>query len=205
MAMARRFPRGDARRRVLQAATRLFSRKGFAATSVGEIAARAQASPSSIYWHFKGGKDAILLAVIDEAAEAFIHSVVDAARSSSVLEDKVRNLFAEAQRQIERSPESLRLLMQMGLERADQSPEVRRRILEIYARYRALIADELRAVLPESLQSRAGAVAVILLATLQGIFLQWQLDPDGVDLDAVFDHLRATVGAQLREQTRGNA
>jgi TetR/AcrR family fatty acid metabolism transcriptional regulator len=197
--MARRFPHGDARRRVVQAAARLFSRKGFAGTSVGEIAARAQASPSSIYWHFKGGKDAILLAVIDEAAESFITSLVDAVRSGSGLDAKVHILFSEAQRQIERGPESLRLLMQMGLERADQHPEVRQRIVEIYARYRGLIADELRAFVPPALQPRADAVAVILLATLQGIFLQWQLDPDGVDLDAVFDHLRATVGAQLRE------
>jgi len=189
----RRFARGDARRRVLRAATRLFSRQGFAATSMGKIAAKAQASPSSIYWHFRGGKHDILLAVLDEAAETFAGRTVELVREAANPADKLEALFREAQRQMESTPDALRLLLQMSLERADDSPEVRDRIQEIFGRYRDAIAEQLTAAVPDRAGPRAQGAAALLLATLQGIFLQWQLDPDSVELDSMFDQLRTSA------------
>jgi AcrR family transcriptional regulator len=189
--------RGDSRRRVLRAAARLFSRQGFAATSVGEIASKAQASPSSIYWHFRGGKDAILLAVLEEAAESFAARIVDSVRAAGSIADKTDALFRETQQQMERSPDTLRLLMQMGLERADRDPSVRRCIRDIFRRFRAVITEELRPALPDRDLPQLEHTATLMLAMLQGIFLQWQLDPDRIDVDAVFDQLSTAVRAQL--------
>ena len=196
--MARgRIGRGDARRRVLRAAARLFSRKGFAATSVGEIASKAQASPSSIYWHFRGGKDAILLAVLDEAADAFATRTIELVGEAATPALKVDAVLREAQHQMENTPDTLRLLMQMSLERAADNAEVRDRIQAIFERYRAVIAEQLGAAVPDRAGVRAQRMGTVMLATLLGIFLQWQLDPDAVDLDIVFDQLRATARSQL--------
>jgi TetR/AcrR family transcriptional repressor of lmrAB and yxaGH operons len=193
----RRFARGDARRRVLRAAARLFSRKGFAATSVGEIASKAQASPSSIYHHFRGGKDDILLAVVDEAADAFVSRTVEVVNAATTPAAKADALFREAQHQMEHTPDALRLLMQMSLERAGDSADVRSRIQGIFGRYREVIANQLGAAVPDRAGTVARKMGTIMLATLQGIFLQWQLDPDAIDLDEVFDQLRATARTQL--------
>ena len=192
-----RFRRGDARRRVLKAAARLFARKGFAGTSVGEIAAKASASPSSIYHHFSGGKDAILLAVLDQASDAFVTRTLARVAEATSPAEKAEAFLVEAQTQMENTPEALRILMQMALERADDNPEVRRRLAGIFARYRDALRRELDTLVAERVADRTPVMATILLGALQGIFLQWQLDPEAVDLDAVFDRLRATVRAQL--------
>jgi len=189
--------RGDSRRRVLRAAGRLFSRQGFAATSIGEIASKAQASPSSIYWHFRGGKDAILLEVLREAAVSFIERIVGTVRQAETPEQKADALLCEVQQQLERSPDTIRLIMQMALERAGHDASVRRCIQDVFRNYRAAIAAELRTTRPDRDPESLDRVAAIILATLQGLFLQWQLDPDAVDLDAIFGQLRDDVRLQL--------
>lgn len=193
--------RGDSRRRVLKAARRLFARRGFAATTMGEISARASASPSSIYWHFRGGKDDILLEVLKESAGAFVDRVLDAVRDAPDLEAKCEALVNEAQRQMEQNPDTLRLIMQMALERAATDRAIRTRIRDIFERCRTTIAAELRATMPPRPDDHFTHVATVTLAVLQGLFLQWQLDPDRVDLDATFAWMWQRMRVEL-DQTR---
>ena len=62
--MARR--RGDdKRRRILQAAVKVFARKGYFAARVAEIARRADVADGTIYLYFKS-KEALLVALFDE-------------------------------------------------------------------------------------------------------------------------------------------
>lgn len=56
------------RRRILDASTRLFSEKGFAASSMRELADRAGVALSASYYHFPGKRD-VLLAIMTEAME----------------------------------------------------------------------------------------------------------------------------------------
>jgi AcrR family transcriptional regulator len=56
------------RRAVLDAALRLFSRKGYGATTIREIAEGAGVSTGNVYHHFND-KEAIFLALIDEYTE----------------------------------------------------------------------------------------------------------------------------------------
>lgn len=73
-----RAPRQDNRREViLDASAGLFSRRGYHATSLREIAAAAGMLPGSVYYHF-ASKDELLLAVYAEGVER-IASRVDAA------------------------------------------------------------------------------------------------------------------------------
>jgi AcrR family transcriptional regulator len=62
----------EATRNALQeAAVRLFSEKGFAATSVDEIAAAADVSRSTFFRYF-GSKEAVVFSAPDEAGERFL-------------------------------------------------------------------------------------------------------------------------------------
>ncbi len=164
---------------------------------MGEIAAKAQASPSSIYWHFRGGKDAILLEVLREAADSFIERIVGTVRDAETPAERTDALLQEVQQQLERSPDTIRLIMQMALERADHDASVRRCIQDVFRNYRAAIAAELRAARPDRDPEALDRIAAVILATLQGLFLQWQLDPDNVDLDAIFGQIRDDVRLQL--------
>jgi hypothetical protein len=53
----------------------------------------------------------------------------------------------------------------------------------------------LRGVVPDAAQRRR--LAVVSVAALDGIFLQWLLDPEAIDLEALHDELRA-----LRDSAR---
>jgi AcrR family transcriptional regulator len=57
-------PAGPTRRRILDAAYELFYRKGFSRVGVDEIAAFADITKRSLYYHFKS-KDELLEAVFD--------------------------------------------------------------------------------------------------------------------------------------------
>lgn len=65
---------------VLRAAVELFSTQGFDATSIREIAALARVQPASVYYHYPS-KEALLVAIVDEAARLLAAQVTAAARS----------------------------------------------------------------------------------------------------------------------------
>ena len=56
------------RARILEAATRVFSAKGFHGTLVDEIASEAETSKGGVYFHFPN-KQAIFLALLDYLAD----------------------------------------------------------------------------------------------------------------------------------------
>ncbi len=64
----------DTDERVLLAAGRLFREKGFAATTVREIAAAAEMLPGSLHYRY-ASKDDILVALMKRGVERAIHSV----------------------------------------------------------------------------------------------------------------------------------
>ncbi|MEW6775989.1 MAG: TetR/AcrR family transcriptional regulator [Bdellovibrionota bacterium] len=199
---AKRGPRGDSRLRVLEAAGKLFSRKGFAGTSVDEIAEDAGASPSSIYWHFKGGKDDILLAVIEEATRRYTELVLDAVRQGKDTAEKFDIFLKAVLRQMEGGAETIRLIQQMALERSKEAPAVRDRLRAIYRMFRESIAAEMLQEFPVMDRAMALRAACVQIAVYDGLFLQSQLDPEQVDLKAIFSDIRATGMAQIRQTAR---
>jgi AcrR family transcriptional regulator len=79
-----------ARRRLLEAAIQIFDRKGYAASSVREIAEAAGVTKPVVYYHF-GSKEGLLVAILDEAVRDF-NRTIDAAvaRAGSARERLVR-------------------------------------------------------------------------------------------------------------------
>ena len=72
-----------AKDRIINAATKLFSRKGFSATSVNEIAKEAKVTKALIYYYFKSKKDVLDCLVsslsknTNSATIDFIHASID--------------------------------------------------------------------------------------------------------------------------------
>jgi TetR/AcrR family fatty acid metabolism transcriptional regulator len=92
----------DKRRRILQAAVKVFARKGYFAARVSEIAARAGVADGTIYLYF-GGKEDILVSLFDEVmsehvtrARAEMEAVEDApSRLRLLAEHHLRALGAD--------------------------------------------------------------------------------------------------------------
>lgn len=94
-----------AKDRIINAATKLFSRKGFSATSVNEIAKEAKVTKALIYYYFKSKKDVLDCLVsslsknTNSATIDFIHASIDGLIKEGrldVLPDRLRFTDDEA-------------------------------------------------------------------------------------------------------------
>lgn len=177
---------------MLASAEQLFALKGFAGTSMSDIARGAEAGKGSIYWHFES-KDEILLALLEQRAEAWIAESVEAARSAEGLVAKVDAALAMAERRMRRDKDALRLLLLTLLERSAVDARVRKRVREVYRRYRAETERELAAMMPMVPPAQRRAIGVLVLGAFDGLFLQWQLDPQEVDTEQLIGDLRDGV------------
>lgn len=86
----RRMSASERREQLIEVARGLFAEKGFEATSIEEVAARAQVSKPVVYEHF-GGKEGLYTVIVDReraAVSATITEALGSARSSSVITER---------------------------------------------------------------------------------------------------------------------
>lgn len=81
----------DARRRILDAATILFARKGFAAVGIREIAATAGVNLAMVSYYYKG-KAGLLAAVVEVAGAKFSDAVAPAGEDGLTRDERVRRM-----------------------------------------------------------------------------------------------------------------
>jgi len=82
----RRWARTDAtQQRILDAATEVFSKRGFSATTMADIVDLSGASIGSIYHHF-GGKKELFLAIYERLSADVERRIADAAQGSASLD-----------------------------------------------------------------------------------------------------------------------
>lgn len=80
------------RREILQAAVRVFARKGFASATIDEIAQEAEFSKGAVYLHF-GSKEELLSTILIEVAEAAICGVRAALAGTRPLRQELTDLY----------------------------------------------------------------------------------------------------------------
>ena len=182
------------RQAIIEVTTRLFAQRGYAGTSLDLIAKEANTSKSSIFWHFENKED-LLFTVVDRAmtdweveAGSQILREPDAGKQLEKLVDLYRALAMKR-------PDTLRLLLGLLLETADVNEQVKTRFQKMYRGYRASI----QMVVEEGVISghfstlfAPRALAAMVLALFDGLFIQWFLDPENVPADT-FDSLKRAV------------
>ena len=86
--------RGEARERYIEAAARLFRRRGYHGVGVAEIVAESGAPRGSFYHHFPGGKEELALHAID-AAGRFVARLIDEAFEGAADRETGRRALAD--------------------------------------------------------------------------------------------------------------
>ncbi len=81
------------RGRILEAALEIFREKGFAATTMREVAAAAEMATGAAYYHF-ASKEALVLAFYDRARAEMEPLLSEALTSPKKLEDRLRAMIA---------------------------------------------------------------------------------------------------------------
>jgi len=162
----------EIRGRLLQAARDLFEEKGFGATTVGEICARADFAEKTFFNHFPTKHD-----IVREIAQAFLDDlgalVEEARKRPGSTGERLAHLFARAGDEVLRAgPRHKELLVEVvRVAQVDGSgPEQSRRL---HAAFGALLADG--AALGELTNRHDVAfLTEMVVGVFIAILLQWQ-------------------------------
>jgi len=102
------------REAILDAATALMARFGYAGTSISKISAASGSPASSIYWHF-GSKDGIYLAVLRRARQHLVSSLPGTRPAGDTVGERLTAFLDGASAAFENHPHDLRLLLGLGM------------------------------------------------------------------------------------------
>ncbi len=179
---------------ILKATMRLLATRGIHGTSLDLLAEEVGVAKSSILWHF-GSKEELLLRVAERVYDEVARGPAQKILAIPTFEERAEaswRFFSETLRQ---NPELRRVMLYLIFESVEGRPELRARLQQLYRGIRDMYETGLRGVVPDEHQRRR--LAVISVASLDGLFLQWLLEPEAIDLEAMHDELRA-----LREGAR---
>lgn len=187
-----RLIRGERRRReILDCAVEVFGEQGFRGSSLREVASRVGISEAGLLHHF-GTKAAMLTAAVEERdrRDRLRREAGDAAGMdlvTSIREQVLRNA---------NSPGLVALHVVVSAEATDPSHPAHDAVRD---RYRALRhQDDTRfdnAIRSGAITDAVDAKALgqIVSAVMDGLQLQWLLDPDNVDMVELFDQFLALL------------
>lgn len=176
----------ETERAIIDATVDLLSMRGIHATSLDAVSAAVGISKSSILWHF-GSKEGLLLRVAEVVFERVAQERVTGILALPTLRERIDatwRLFSETVRE---RPQLRRLVLHLIFESAEGRPELRERLQRLYRSIRRLFETGLEGVLADA--SRRRRASVLAVATFDGVFLQWLLDPEAVDIEALHHDL----------------
>jgi AcrR family transcriptional regulator len=186
---------------ILQATLRLLAARGINGMSLDLLAEEVGVAKSSILWHF-GSKEELLLRVAERVFEEVARGPARDILALPTIEQRSEAMWRFYAETVRRRPEVRRLVLHLIFESAEGRPELRARLQQLYRGMRALFAEGLRGVVPDAEQRRR--LAAISVAALDGLFLQWLLDPDSLDLDALHREMRLLAErARAGRRTKG--
>ena len=184
------------RKKILDAAERLMSEHGYAATGISAISRRSGLPASSIYWHFES-KQGLLAAVMERSAMRWIADLERAQDPPGNPAERLGRLLIRGFSSFdERPPEFLRLAIFLSLERSDD-PKLTESLRRVRERSTRILVAALEAVFAEAGATRARQVAEecahFALALCEGCFIGHQIDPQQFDFEKLADQLHIAL------------
>jgi len=194
------------REQLLKKGLAVFSRKGYQATTLQDIAQEAGLTRGAIYWHF-GSKAELYNTLVREYADLGNRIIQQAVTEGGSLIDIIRRVFVRQLQVVEDDPE-MRALMELYLFKTGLIPE-----LEQGRQQRAESTIELIAMLSEIMQQGIEAgilrsdidainLARTYLALQNGLIQLWLTQPDQFSLKANAENFADILMAGIQVQTQ---
>ncbi|WP_432494402.1 TetR/AcrR family transcriptional regulator [Kineococcus auxinigenes] len=175
----------ERRRTILDEAVRLFGESGYRGASLRELAARCGLSHAGLLHHV-GSKQALLLAVLEHRDAQDAHDAALAARTGR---DRLLALVEVVRRNASR-PGIVELFTVLSAEATAADHPAR---AFFTGRYQRLV-EQLAAAFTDCAHPDPVSAARRLVAVVDGLQVQWLLDPAGVDMPAQVEaHLDAEL------------
>ncbi len=191
----------ETRARIIAAAYKVLAEKGYEATTLREISREAQAAPGLVHYYF-GGKDELLVEVLQAAGERFHRRMEDIARHLPA-DRPLDRLLMQLYERVDLEPEVYRLRYEsfsLGLHNPLIEPKVRERLAQRRNEIGLIISKVLEN--RENLESATRSsldptlLAAILLSIFDGLALQKIMDPT-FELEAAYQMLAQALHSLL--------
>ena len=180
----RRLTRAEQREKtrvcLVQAAAKVFSRRGYAKASLDEVAEEAGFTKGAVYSNFKGKED-LFLATIDAHFEQRLASIKRVLAEEPDARGTAHAAGMDFMDQLNRDPEYFALFFEFWAF-AQRNPAVKRKFLPRVQRFRSALAELFEAKdvdwpLPTE------QLAAMLIAMAAGVAMERELDPRSVPDD----------------------
>jgi AcrR family transcriptional regulator len=160
---------------MLDAALKLFTEKGYRATTITEIARGAGTGKGTFYWYWRSKED-VFLELLDRKLGGYLDALQRAARLKIDAGDKIAILVAEASSIFLKYRRLCKLIFMLITEDAEAfGGEVRQRTEKFYRQYQKLITGIFKEGIATGKlapDANAPALASLLIAMLDGIAVQ---------------------------------
>jgi len=184
------------RRRVLDAADRLFQTVGYRGTSVHDVVREAGVTGGALHHHFPSKKD-LALAVIAERVSAEVASTwIETVRKAPTAAEGILQAFDETVAHLERRGAVTGCpLGNLALELSLADEDVRAALAAEYAAWRGAIAERLAADAAPFAQPSPEAFADVVVALFSGAMSIAKAEQSPAALAACADHVRRLIAA----------
>ena len=198
----------EARAELLDAAVRVFARRGYREASVEEIADEAGYSKGALYWHFSG-KAELLTALLEERIDAPMRDRVALLASAPPEQDMSVEAAKEFARQLSEAREAL-LLEREYWSLAIRDPELRVRYAERQTELRDALAEGIEArgrhLGTPDIPIPTQDVARIVMAIIGGLAVDDLVEPGSVRPELLAEALAIVyAGLVARAKKRGTS
>jgi TetR/AcrR family transcriptional regulator, acrAB operon repressor len=195
----------ETRSRIIDAAERVFGRRGVTRTSLDDIARAAGVTRGAIYWHFKGKGD-IFQAMVKRVMlpmEAMVGKSSEAAVADPLRSLRAAAVYALKRTATDRQCQRVFDVVTHKCEYLDEMAEVKRRIITadkgcVQQAMQAIGHAVRRGLLPRGVDPRLAAIG--LDAMLYGLIAKWLMNPGYLRLEREAPKLVDLYLAGLRMQ-----
>jgi TetR/AcrR family transcriptional regulator, transcriptional repressor of bet genes len=174
-------PSTGARERVLEAGVEVLKAEGYAGLSIAKVAAEAGENKALISYHF-GSRKGLVAAVGREVGESITADVLEGVAGARSVEEITRGVVEAIWGIMDRDERIARLYFDLSAVSVVEE-DVRAVMREIKGRWHQVLLRLLRDADPEVAAERAGALAVLIRAGVEGLALERIDRGDTPDLD----------------------
>lgn len=182
------------KKEILQVSLQLFAENGYSKTTISQIAERAHTYRSSVDWHF-GSKEGLLVAVIENFLDEEIPNSIQEIYQEYLAEHPEAETselitsfyFVLIKRLLARHFTALMTLFRITFEEIPHNPTLNEKILAFWTRVADNIAEIIRLSQDSdkiSKQLNPAWTSRGILALAQGLFMQWYLERDRLNVEA---------------------
>lgn len=186
------------REKILTATRNLIAEKGVKQTTLADISHAAGISQGTLFYHYKSKDDLIYDILEQHFSQLTDYIIASIPRHSNA--DKVKLLRGTLEKLI-KDQDTSRMNIYLFQEAILGNDDIRDRFLVKYQTWREMIARQISSLFDISDTDNLASLGGVILAVIDGLTIQYLLDPHSVDFQKVASVLAAMLASvSAREQ-----